>query len=148
VRAPRAVALVVLAAFAPACMVGPNYKRPSVPVPERYHGDAVAAADEAGTLADLPWWAVFDDPVLAALVREALQNGFDARLAAARVEEARALYGGARGNVWPGAGYQGGVERQRADQTTNPSGETATPPYLSGAGFGISDIVICAPERS
>ena len=125
-RAPRAVALVVLAAFAPACMVGPNYKRPSVPVPERYHGDAVAAADEAGTLADLPWWAVFDDPVLAALVREALQNGFDARLAAARVEEARALYGGARGNVWPGAGYQGGVERQRADQTTNPSGETAT----------------------
>ena len=59
-------------------------------------------------------------------MREALQNGFDARIAAARVEEARALYGGARGNVLPGVGYQGGVERQRADQTTNPAGQDAT----------------------
>jgi multidrug efflux system outer membrane protein len=126
VSARRAVAVAVLAAWAPACMVGPNYKRPSVPVPERYQGDAEAAAADARTLADLPWWDVFDDPVLAALVREALQNGFDARLAAARVEEARALYGGARGSLLPGAGYQGGVERSRADQTSNPSGEAAT----------------------
>lgn len=121
----RGIAVFVSAALVPACMVGPNYKRPSVPVPERYHGDHAAAA-EARALADLPWWDVFDDPVLTALVREALQNGFDARLAAARVEEARALYGGARGNLLPGAGYSGGVERQRADQTTNPTGAATT----------------------
>jgi multidrug efflux system outer membrane protein len=107
-------------------MVGPNYKRPSVPVPERYLGDPEAAAAEAGTLADLPWWDVFDDPVLEGLVREALRSGFDARLAAARVEEARALYGGTRGNVWPGAGYRGSAERERADQTSNPAGDTVT----------------------
>lgn len=124
--ARRAAALAVLAGLAPACMVGPGYKRPSVPVPERYLGDADDAAAEAGTLADLAWWDVFDDPLLAALVREALQNGFDARLAAARVEEARALYGGARGNLLPAAGYRVDAERQRADQTTNPSGEAAT----------------------
>ena len=66
------------------CAVGPNYKRPSVPVPERFHGDEREA--QARSLADAPWWDVFDDPILKALIDEALRNGFDARLAAARVE--------------------------------------------------------------
>jgi multidrug efflux system outer membrane protein len=53
-------------------------------------------------------------------VDEALRKGFDARLAAARVEEARALYGAARGDLWPGIGYQGGFDRTRTDQVTQP----------------------------
>jgi len=106
------------------CTVGPNYKRPPVAVPERFYGEA--AASEARSLADLPWWEVFQDPVLRGLVEEALKDGFDARLAAARVEEARALYGAARGDLFPAVGYQAGFERTRADQFGNPDGETDT----------------------
>jgi multidrug efflux system outer membrane protein len=113
--------------------VGPNYKRPPVTVPAQYYG-AEAGVAEARSLADLPWWEVFQDPVLKALVDEALRKGFDARLAAARVEEARALYGIAKGDRLPAAGYQGGFERTRVDQVTIPDQPIQTK-WTAKAGF-------------
>jgi multidrug efflux system outer membrane protein len=76
------------------CMVGPDYSRPPVLVPDNYRF-AVAPAT-AESIADLPWFEVFRDPVLQELVREALRNNYDLRIAAARVEEARAQIGIAR----------------------------------------------------
>jgi multidrug efflux system outer membrane protein len=116
-----------------ACAVGPNYKRPAVPVPPQFYGSE-PAVDAARSLADLPWWDVFQDPVLKALVDEALRNGFDARLAAARVEEARALYGAARGDLFPSAGYRGGWERERLDQVLAPAQPTQTK-WTAKVGF-------------
>jgi outer membrane protein, multidrug efflux system len=121
----RRSALALLSAGLVGCAVGPNYKRPSVPVPEGFYGSAERVA-EARSFADLPWWEVFRDPALQQLIDEALRNGFDARLAAARVEEARALYGVARGEQFPAVGYQGGWERSRPDQTQSRSTEAET----------------------
>ena len=90
-HARRAALLSALSLALAGCAVGPNYKRPLVPVPERFYGDERAA--EARSLADVPWWDVFDDPILKGLIEEAVRNGFDARLSAARVLEARARYG-------------------------------------------------------
>src|SRR6266850_1363379 len=87
-RARRSAATVLLGLGLAGCAIGPNYKRPSLPVPERYYADERAA--EARSLADVPWWDIFDDPILKSLIEEAIRNGFDARLAAARVQEARA----------------------------------------------------------
>jgi len=120
------------AAVAAGCVVGPNYKRPPVAVPGEFYGEQAAA--EARSLADVPWWDLFQDPVLRGLVDEALKNGFDARLAAARVEEARALYGVARSEFLPAAGYQGSWQRTRPDQFQNPSGEVQTK-WTANVGF-------------
>lgn len=129
----RNLALVVFAgAFLAGCAMGPNYHRPPLAVPDRFYGEQAAA--EARTLADFPWWEVFDDPVLEGLIAEALKNGYDARLAAARVEEARARYGIARADLFPVAGYQAGWERARADQFQNPEGETQTK-WTAKVGF-------------
>jgi multidrug efflux system outer membrane protein len=106
------------------CAVGPNYKRPLVPVPERFYGDERAA--EARSLADVPWWEVFDDPILKGLIEEAVRNGFDARLSVARVQEARARYGIVRSQLFPSVDYEGGWQRARADQILNPSGMAQT----------------------
>jgi multidrug efflux system outer membrane protein len=122
---PPVGALLLATAAVVGCAVGPNYKRPVVPVPPRFYGEEAAVA-EARSLADLPWWELFRDPALNALVDEALRNGYDARLAAARVEEARALYGVARGELYPGVGYQAGFERTRLDQFVNPDGSVDT----------------------
>ena len=124
VRLRRAIAAAALCLALGGCAVGPRYKRPSVPVPERFYGDERAA--EARSLADVAWWDVFDDPVLKGLVEEALRSGFDARLAAARVEEARALFGVARSELFPSVDYEARWQRSRADQTVNPSGEART----------------------
>ena len=106
------------------CAVGPNYQRPQLTVPSQFYGEQAAA--EARTLADLPWWEVFDDPVLKGLIGEALKNGYDARLAAARVEEARARYGIVRSDLFPQAGYTAGWTRERQDQFFNPDGVVNT----------------------
>ena len=129
----RWVAAFGAAVVAAGCAVGPNYKRPPVVLPGQFYGEPAAA--EARSLADVPWWDLFQDPVLKSLVDEALENGFDARRAAARVEEARALYGIARSEFLPTAGYQGAWERTRPDQFQNPSGETQTK-WTANVGFG------------
>jgi multidrug efflux system outer membrane protein len=79
--------------------VGPNYSRPQMPTPPQYR--FVEGPAEAQTLADTPWWEVFDDPTLQALVREAIANNLDLQVAVARVDEARALAGIAKSNFYP-----------------------------------------------
>ncbi len=129
----RNLAVAVLAgAVLAGCAMGPNYRRPPVAVPDRFYGEQAAA--EARTLADLPWWEVFDDPVLEGLVAEALKNGYETRLAASRVEEARARYGVARSDLFPVAGYQAGWERTRLDQFANPGDKTDTK-WTAKVGF-------------
>jgi multidrug efflux system outer membrane protein len=123
-RAGRAATLGALSLALAGCTVGPNYKRPLVPVPERFYGDERAA--EARSLADVPWWDVFDDPILKGLIEEAVRNGFDARLAAARVQEARARYGIVRSQFYPAVDYEGGWQRGRANPILNPTGATIT----------------------
>ena len=59
------------------------------------------SAAEAASLADLPWWEVFEDPVLKDLIQEALASNYDVQIAAARVQEARAQVGVAQLAVLP-----------------------------------------------
>src|SRR5262245_7220643 len=79
--------------------VGPNYARPQMPTPPAYR--FVQEPAQAQSLADLPWWEVFDDVALQTLVWEAVANNLDLRTAAARVEEARARAGIAKSFLYP-----------------------------------------------
>lgn len=81
------------------CMVGPNYARPEMPKPDQFR--FVQAPAQAESLADAPWFQVFNDPTLQALIREAIANNLDLRAAAARVEEARARAGIAASYLYP-----------------------------------------------
>jgi len=77
---------------------GRNYARPQVPTPVMYRFAPLAQAE---SLADAPWWRVFSDETLQALVREALENNLDVHAAVARVEQARAQAGIARSFLYP-----------------------------------------------
>lgn len=117
--APLAVALLA------GCSVGPRYERPQVPVPEAIRGAASAAPVAAAeSLADRAWWELVEDPVLASLVDEALRQGHDVRLAAWRVEEARALAGIARAERYPAVGAAAGWSRGRSAESIVPGGAT------------------------
>src|SRR5262245_45498990 len=70
----------------PGCALGPNYQRPPVETPEITRGQTMPA--DAASLADLPWWEVFEDPVLQTLIQEAIAGNHDLKAAAARVEQA------------------------------------------------------------
>jgi outer membrane protein, multidrug efflux system len=98
------------------CMVGPNYKRPPVTVPDQYRGLApdVAAQPSSEAFGQMKFWTVFQDKVLEGLIREALNNNYDLRIAAARVAQARAAVGVTRADQLPSVSASGGIEQVRS----------------------------------
>jgi len=106
----KLTALLLVVLLSASCAVGPNYKRPSASVPGTYRGampqDATQTAAES--LADQKWWEVFQDKQLQNLIRTALQQNYDVRIAATRILQAQAQLGIARSNQSPtiGAGTQ------------------------------------------
>jgi multidrug efflux system outer membrane protein len=100
------------------CAVGPDYRRPetNTPAAYRFEPDAAAAVADAG------WWQVYQDPVLQALIRECLVDNFDVRIAAARVDQARAVLGSTRLQQVPQVGVTASGLRQRTSSYELPPG--------------------------
>src|SRR5690606_29079235 len=112
-RAARAVAVSAAAVSLGACAVGPDYVAPTAPAVEL---NAVADARASETPFEAEWWRQFGDPVLDSLVERALTSNLDVRIAAARLDEARALAGAARREHWPDAGVRVARDERNAQQ--------------------------------
>lgn len=89
--------------FVCGCTVGPNYKRPKVEVPPSYRGltPEEAARNDVNSFANEKWWEVFRDEKLQELIKTALQQNYDVRIAAARILEAQARLGITRADQFP-----------------------------------------------
>jgi outer membrane protein, multidrug efflux system len=114
------------------CAVGPNYRRPSVAVPVTYHGatadssevaDALSeqakpqqpkTASATQSLGDERWWEVFQDRELQVLIRTALKNNYDVRIAGARVLQAQAQLGITRADQLPSLSAGGNIASQQS----------------------------------
>jgi outer membrane protein, multidrug efflux system len=100
------------------CKVGPNYHRPAVNTPTVYRGltPEEAAHSEAKSFADEKWWDVFQDEQLKELIRTALQQNYDVRIAAARMLEAQARLGITRADQYPSLNAQAAAINLRTSQ--------------------------------
>src|SRR6266849_2330745 len=98
-----------LGGFLAGCTVGPKYKRPNTDVPSAYRGPPTeeAASASAQSLGEQKWWEVFQDEQLQKLIRTALQQNYDVRIAATRVLEAQEQVGLARANQLPNVNVSG-----------------------------------------
>ncbi|MBI3041629.1 MAG: efflux transporter outer membrane subunit [Betaproteobacteria bacterium] len=83
----RIIGPAALAALIAGCAVGPAYQRPAVELPPAWQDVPSQGIRATGDR----WWALYGDPALDKLVEEALKHNQDLALAAARVDEARAL---------------------------------------------------------
>ena len=92
------------------CAVGPNYHRPTVDSPAQFRFTENQTTNSFG---DLPWWKVFNDPVLQGLIGTALTNNYDLKQAVARVEQARNQAAAANSAFFPQIGYGGDIGRGR-----------------------------------
>jgi multidrug efflux system outer membrane protein len=83
-------------------------------------GEAFRQPVEPGeSFANLPWWDVFDDPILKGLVTTALEQNKDLLIATYRVEEAAATLGFTRADQFPSFGIGAGAQRtETSDQRT------------------------------
>jgi multidrug efflux system outer membrane protein len=94
--------------LAAGCVMGPDYQKPEIAQPDTFRS-APMSPGEAASLADLPWWEVFQDPALAGLIRTGLSSNPDLAIAASRIEQARAIVGVAKSEGLPQIGYQAGA---------------------------------------
>lgn len=98
------------------CSLAPELKKPDLPLPQsiRLENGTVSLTDN--------WWKNFDDPYLNQLVEEALKANDDLMIAQSRVEQALAMLGNLRAQLYPYFGYQGQAERGRISEYTGSTG--------------------------
>jgi outer membrane protein, multidrug efflux system len=120
-RLPAALfgAMSTLMLLGAGCALGPDYRRPETTTPAAYRFEQDTTAD---SIADTGWWQVYQDPVLQALIREALADNLDVRIAAARIDQARAVLGSARLQQLPQISATAGATRQRTSLYELPAG--------------------------
>jgi NodT family efflux transporter outer membrane factor (OMF) lipoprotein len=115
VRRRLALAALVLLT---ACSVGPNYVRPTAPVPAAYKElGQWKRAEPRDALARGPWWERFGDPELSRLEEQVTAANQDLVAAEARFRQARALVANARADWWPNVTI--GVSATRSRQSAN-----------------------------
>jgi multidrug efflux system outer membrane protein len=116
--------------FQAGCAIGPSYKRPEVALPDSYRGNL--QTDDAMTLADLPWWKVFEDPVLVDLISEALNKNLNLEIAVARTEQAYRQSRAVRSEFYPQVSFDGSAGRSRSPVVPQP-GTSLTYTNYAGA---------------
>lgn len=125
----------VAASAATACAPNVAVRTPEIATPATFE----AAAETAVSAAELDrWWLLFGDSQLDGLIEQALSRGADARLALARLEEARAIRAGALSRFGVQGDLQGNLSTQRqtvlsGDGGFIPGGGGTTPPPGDGS---------------
>lgn len=108
----RGAAALAMALLTTGCLVGPNHQRPPYPVPAEFRA-APAGGQADPSLGDVEWWTVFRDEALVALIRTALAENFDLRIAVARILDARSQVVVARSFLFPTIGAGIGASYSR-----------------------------------
>ena len=104
--------VLLLSVFLTACSVAPKYEKPAVELPEAWKETAPRFAEDGR------WWRIYQDSELDKTIDEALASNGDLVIAAARVDEARALLAEARSFFWPRVDAVASATRQRNSERT------------------------------
>ena len=105
--------VLIVAGTAVGCMVGPDFQKPVMNPPAHFKSVELTAETEV----NLKWWELFNDPVLQALVVTALEGNKDVRIAASRIQEARAALGFSRADLFPRIDFESEARRGNASGT-------------------------------
>jgi multidrug efflux system outer membrane protein len=136
-RILRIAFVLTAGAFVASCTLGRDYQRPAIKTPPAYRG---VSAETSASIADLQWFELFRDDTLTDLVKTALRQNFELRIAAERVLQARAAYGITRADQWPSVDVSAGLVAARSSQkgaiSGIPSGADTDVSYTQ-AGFTL-----------
>lgn len=135
-----------IASMLSGCSLIPDYQRPPAPVPAQYPQDGVYALAQSGTS---DWQALFHDPALQQLIRDALVNNRDLRVAALNVEAFQAQYRIRRADLFPAVSATGAGQRRRLPGDVNGTGKPAiTSSYSATLGVSAYELDFFGRVRS
>ncbi len=83
------------------CMVGPKLEKPVVDAEEQFLFDSIAG----DSMINLAWWELFSDPQLDTMIYTALEHNQDILIAMSRIEQAYAVLGVSKADLFPQFGY-------------------------------------------
>jgi len=86
------------------CKLGPNYVRTAEPLPKTFSQDFPSDS----SIANIPWWSLFNDTVLERIIRITLENNKDLKSSVARMNQARETIGIAKADLYPRVIYSAG----------------------------------------
>jgi outer membrane protein, multidrug efflux system len=135
----RFIPILLIVSLLVGCAVGPDYRRPEISIPASYQYEVKDASDTANT----EWWRQFDDPVLDALIDEALANNKSVKISAAKVEQAAGLLIQTRSPLFPQISYSGiGTQQRLTESGATPLSSAIPNPQtayqvLAGASWEI-----------
>jgi len=95
------------------CNFTPAYKRPDAPVPKSFPGSSENQKADAPSAASLHWQDYFAQPGMQSVIKLALANNRDVRIAALNVEKMQAAYGIQRASLLPTVGVTASGERYK-----------------------------------
>jgi len=117
---PSVVALAA-AVLLSACAVGPDYVRPTLPVPDAYkEAGAWKPAEPRPAASGLAWWQAYGDTTLDGLMTDAQAANQNIRQAEATYRQALALADADRAGLFPTIGLNAGAARARTDTSGAP----------------------------
>lgn len=135
-----------IASMLSGCSLIPDFQRPPAPVPAQYPQDGVYALAQSGTS---DWQALFHDPALQQLIRDALVNNRDLRVAALNVEAFQAQYRIQRADLFPAVSATGAGQRRRLPGDVNGTGKPAiTSSYSATLGVSAYELDFFGRVRS
>jgi len=83
------------------CKIGEEYTREQQDIPSTYSQDF----SKDSSIANIPWWKLFKDPVLVDLIDSALVNNKNLKIAIARIEESQAFLDISKADFYPSVNY-------------------------------------------
>src|ERR1700675_3307603 len=116
-RASMVVGALFLAAYLGGCTVGPNYHRPTAPVPATW--DVQEPWRESAPKDLIPkgeWWTVFHDDELNGLEEQAIDANQTIKVSIARLEQARATAAVQISTLFPTLGLTPGTTTPTAER--------------------------------
>lgn len=129
-----------------ACSLAPKYERPQAPVASAY---PTQAGERNGDATAIGWREFFPDQRLQSLIATALENNRDLRIAALRIEEARALYQVQRADLLPRLDATAGATRQRVSAAQPLSGQSGIrQAYQAGGAIASYELDFFGRVRS
>ena len=128
-RTPERFVVVLLVIGCSRCTVGPDYQKPASQMPSEFRGLAPerSGPSETASFADQAWWDAFQDEVLRELIRTALRQNYNIRIAAARILEAGAQLGITSADQLPSVAAAASASRaQNPDTRAGPGFKAST----------------------
>jgi len=108
-----------LALLVTGCMVGPKLEKPAVNTEEQFRFDSIAG----DSMINMAWWELFDDPLLDTMIYKALEHNQDILIAMSRIEQAYAVLGVSKADLYPQFGYD--ISGSYGDPSTAGTGTDA-----------------------